>query len=128
MCVCVSCCLGPAIEFLRPHAFQELLLYELLFKEKRAEERRLMNLVPAPAVKLMKGRVLSRPGRKKCPSICPVICILRIMISSSFTYRIKIINTIILEFGTFGHILVTEFHFLNLMFSYFIRIEFLVSL
>ena len=41
-----------------------------------------------------------------------------------FTYRIKIINTIILEFGTFGHILVTEFHFLNLMFSYFIRIEF----
>ena len=93
-----------------------------------AEERRLMNLVPAPAVKLMKGRVLSRPGRKKCPSICPVICILRIMISSSFTYRIKIINTIILEFGTFGHILVTEFHFLNLMFSYFIRIEFLVSL
>ena len=35
-----------------------------------AEERRLMNLVPAPAVKLMKGRVLSRPGRKKCPSIC----------------------------------------------------------
>ena len=61
---------------------------------------------------------------KKCPSICPVICILRIMISSSFTYRIKIINTIILEFGTFGHILVTEFHFLNLMFSYFIRIEF----
>jgi hypothetical protein len=30
------------------------------------EERRLMHLVPAPAVKLMKGRVLSRPGMKKC--------------------------------------------------------------
>ena len=30
------------------------------------EERRLMNLVPAPAVKLMKSRVLSRPGMKKC--------------------------------------------------------------
>jgi hypothetical protein len=26
------------------------------------EERRLMHLVPAPAVKLMKRRVLSRPG------------------------------------------------------------------
>ena len=26
------------------------------------EERRLMNLVPAPAVRLMKRRVLSRPG------------------------------------------------------------------
>ena len=30
------------------------------------EERRLMHLVPAPAVKLMKSRVLSRPGMKKC--------------------------------------------------------------
>ena len=29
------------------------------------EERRLMHLVPAPAVKLMKSRVLSRPGMKK---------------------------------------------------------------
>ena len=28
-------------------------------------ERRLMHLVPAPAVKLMKSRVLSRPGVKK---------------------------------------------------------------
>ena len=30
------------------------------------EERRVMHLVPAPAVKLMKSRVLSRPGMKKC--------------------------------------------------------------
>ena len=42
------------------------------------EERRLMHLVPAPAVKLMKGRVLSRPGMKKClglslPSSRPLI-------------------------------------------------------
>jgi len=29
------------------------------------EERRVMHLVPAPAVKLMKSRVLSRPGVKK---------------------------------------------------------------
>jgi|TARA_B110000261_G_C12826387_1_gene254354 hypothetical protein len=44
---------------------------ELLTKPKKEirlgdEERRLMHLVPAPAVKLMKGRVLSRPGMKKC--------------------------------------------------------------
>ena len=34
------------------------------FKENRLgdEERRLMHLVPAPAVRLMKRRVLSRPG------------------------------------------------------------------
>jgi hypothetical protein len=30
------------------------------------DERRLMHLVPAPAVKLMKSRALSRPGMKKC--------------------------------------------------------------
>jgi len=31
------------------------------------EERRLMHLVPAPAVNLMKRRVLSRPGLKSLP-------------------------------------------------------------
>ena len=35
----------------------------MLFEERLGgEERRLMHLVPAPAVRLMKRRVLSRPG------------------------------------------------------------------
>ena len=61
------------------------------YKRFGAEERRLMNLVPAPAVKLMKGRVLSRPGRKKCPSIC--------LLTGLFLWKI--------------HFLHSNFHFLN---------------
>ena len=37
--------------------------HKMLFEERLGgEERRLMHLVPAPAVRLMKRRVLSRPG------------------------------------------------------------------
>ncbi len=41
--------------------------------EKRLgdEERRLMHLVPAPAVKLMKRRVLSRPGVDSVSVVLP---------------------------------------------------------
>ena len=44
-----------------------LFLYALILKEKESKglevvERRLMDLVPAPAVRLMKSRVKSRPG------------------------------------------------------------------
>jgi hypothetical protein len=35
------------------------------------EERRLMHLVPAPAVKLMKRRVLSRPGVDSVSVVLP---------------------------------------------------------
>jgi len=36
------------------------------------EERRLMHLVPAPAVKLMKRRVLSRPGVDSVSVVLPI--------------------------------------------------------
>jgi len=44
-----------------------------------------MHLVPAPAVKLMKGRVLSRPGMKKCLGLgLSIKCYLGIAGCSSF--------------------------------------------
>ena len=70
--------------FLSVYDYNFLLYYEKIFSVKQPkdqrfqdkklitiqrigdEERRLMHLVPAPAVKLMKSRVLSRPGMKKC--------------------------------------------------------------
>ena len=50
------------------HCYSWFILY-LIQKRFGDEERRLMHLVPAPAVKLMKGRVLSRPGMSNYSSL-----------------------------------------------------------